>query len=181
MPYTSSVIDALWQERETTIPTNHDKQYKVVYSRPGNFFDIIISHDREPVGFITLKYEGEGTYSIVNDTQINPHPSFINTPGHGIEVKEKFRKRGFGAALLSLGIGIVQRDWQVNKKGGIFKVVASDITKQGLGCYKNFGFTIKEGMQVSAGYYTNPDTVPEISILQRKVFFTKRLKKRLQR
>ena len=123
---------------------------------------------------------GEGTYSIVNDTEINPHPLFINTPGHGIEIIGKFRKRGLGAALLSLGIGIVQRDWRYNAEDKKFMVLASDITSLGMGCYQNFGFTIEEGMQVSTGYYTNLDTVPEINILDRKAPFSKRLKKRLR-
>jgi hypothetical protein len=176
----SSVIDELLKERQATILTKHDKKYRIVYSRPGGFFDVVISHDGDPIGFITLKNVGEGTYSIVNDIKINPHPSFINTPGHGMEVKETFRKRGLGATLLSLGIGIVQRDWRINGKGKNFKVVASDITSQGFGCYQNFGFTIKEGMKVSTGYYTNPDTVPDINILSRKVPFSKRIKKRFR-
>jgi hypothetical protein len=60
-------------------------------------------------------------------------------------------------------------------------VLATDITGLGIGCYQNFGFVIKDGMKVSSGYYANPDTVPEINILSRKVSFTKRLKKRLTR
>ncbi len=176
----NSVIDELWEKRETTISTRHDKKYRIAYSRPGGYFDVVISNDREPIGFITLKYVGEGTYSIVNDIKINPHPSFINTPGHGIEVKGKFRKRGLGATLLSLGIGIVQRDWRYNAEDNKFMVLASDITSLGMGCYQNFGFTIEEGMQVSTGYYTNLDTVPEINILDRKAPFFKRFKKRLQ-
>ena len=71
----NSVIDELLKEREATIPTRQDKKYRIVYSRPGGFFDVVISHDREPIGFITLKYLGEGTYSIVNDTK-RPGPLF---------------------------------------------------------------------------------------------------------
>ena len=175
-----SVIDELWEKREAIISTRQDKKYRIVYSRPGGLFDLIISHYHEHIGFITLKYVGDGTYSIVNDTEINPHPLFINTPGHGIEIIGKFRKRGVGAALLSLGIGIVQRDWRYNAEDKKFMVLASDITSLGMGCYQNFGFIIEEGMQVSTGYYANPDIVPEINILDRKAPFSKRLKKRLR-
>ncbi|MCF6290024.1 MAG: GNAT family N-acetyltransferase [Desulfobacterales bacterium] len=181
MPNIDKVIEALWDKREASIYGADGKEYRVIFSRPGGFFDVSILDNLEPMGFITLKHENKGLYSIVNDTKINPHSSLANTPGHGIEVKEKFRKRGAGKALLSVGIGIIQRDWRLEQRGGEFKVIASDITNIGLGCYHNFGFTIKEGMAVSSCYYTDPDTVPEINILPKKVCFIKRLAKRLRR
>lgn len=180
MPSTDSVIDDLWNEREAMLTTSFGESYKILFSRPADFFDIVIASSFEPIGFITLKNEGAGTYSIVNDTKVNPHPSFINTPGHGIEVKNKFRKRGVGAALLSIGIGIVQEDWRLHNRGGDFKVVASDMTSQGLGCYQNFGFVIMEGMRVSSGYYTDTGSVPEINILPGRASFFRRLKTRLR-
>ncbi len=175
------IILELWDNQETVIIANDGGECRITFSRPDDFFDIVIFNKLEPMGFITLKYESNGLYSIVNDTSANFHPSFINTPGHGIEVKTKFRKRGLGKALLSIGIGMVQKDWQVNPKDGRFKVTASDITKVGLGCYKNFGFTIKEGMAVSSCDYTDPENVPEINILPRKASFLTRLQKRLFR
>jgi ribosomal protein S18 acetylase RimI-like enzyme len=180
MPSTASLIDDLWNEGVAILTTSFGEKYKILFSRPADFFDIVIADSFEPIGFITLKNEGAGTYSIVNDTKVNPHPSFINTPGHGIEVKNKFRKKGVGAALLSIGIGIVQKDWRLNNRGGDFKVVASDITGQGLGCYQNFGFVIMEGMRVSSGYYNDSRTVPEINILAGRASFFKRLKTRLR-
>ncbi len=181
MPNIDKVIEELWDKRETSIYGTSGKEYRVTFSRPSGFFDVAVFDKQEPMGFITLKHENNGLYSIVNDTKSNPHASLANTPGHGIEVKEKFRKRGIGKALLSLGIGIIQRDWRLEQRGGEFKVIASDITSSGLGCYHNFGFTVKQGMAVSSCYYSDPDTVPEINILPRKVCFIKRLAKRLRR
>lgn len=180
MPETDRVIRDLWKDGETAFTTTFGEKYTITFSRPADFLDIVLTGSSGPVGFITLKFEGEGTYSIVNDTEVNPHPTFINTPGHGVEVKTEYRKKGLGAALLSIGIGIAQQDWQAHDRGGIFQVVASDITNEGLGCYQNFGFTIKEGMRVSSGYYTASGKVPEINILPGRVSFLKRLKKRLR-
>jgi len=73
----------------------------------------------------------------------------------------------------------VQRDCLEKSNTQSFKVLATDVTKLGLGCYHNFGFTIKEGLQVTAGYYTDPDHVPEIKILRKKASWLGRLKKRL--
>ncbi|MDH4317570.1 MAG: GNAT family N-acetyltransferase [Desulfobulbaceae bacterium] len=175
------VLELLWRDSEVEIPAMEGRDYHIVYSRPAGFFDVVMTEESEPVGFITMKYEGEGVYSIVNETKKNPHPGFVNTPGHGIEVKEKFRKRGIGKALLSLGIGLVQRDWREHKKNeGRFTVVASDVTDSGLGCYQNFGFIVKEGMAVTKCFYVDSERVPELGILARRASFWKRLKKRLR-
>ena len=180
MTSTESVIDELWRVGETMLNTDSGEKYLITYSRPSGFLDVIFTSSTESVGFITIKYEGGGIYSIVNDTSVNPHSSLLNTPGHGIKVKNKFRKRGLGAALLSIGIGIAQRDWHARGMEGNFKIVASDITNEGLGCYQNFGFTIQEGMSVSSGYYMDSEHVPEINILPGRVSFFKRLRKRLR-
>jgi ribosomal protein S18 acetylase RimI-like enzyme len=95
-------------------------------------------------------------------------------------VKKKYRKRSVGAALLSLGIGIVQKDFRMKKESSQFVVVASDITHLGMGCYQNFGFQIKEGIRVSSGYYNDLDHVPEINILEKKATYWGRLKKRMR-
>lgn len=179
MASVDEIIDTLWHKRKATISTGHEN-LEVVLTRPGDFFDIVLSNAREPMGFITLKHEGKGRYSIVNDTKVNPHPTFANTPGHGIEVKKKYRKRGIGAALLSLGAGIAQRDYRTKKEEAQFEIIASDITGLGLGCYQNFGFQIKEGIRISQGYFNNPDRVPEINILKKKAAFFGRLKKRIR-
>lgn len=180
MSETDRVLDTLWDKNQTRLTTTTGESYFVSFSRPAEFLDIVIAFNKTPVGFVTLKYEGDGKYSIVNDTQVNPHPTFINTPGHGIEVKTEYRKKGLGAALLSIGIGIAQRDWKAGGRDGAFKVVASDITSDGMGCYQNFGFTIKEGMLVSEGYYSDSEKVPEVNILAGKAPFLKRLWKRLR-
>ena len=180
MNIVEEIVNSLWSQGRVALAGPDRNEMTAVYSRPADFFDIVISTQEEPAGFITLKYEGGGKYSIVNNTKVNRHPSFVNTPGHGLEVKNKFRKRGLGAALLSLGIGIAQRDYRTRDEEAEFRVVASDITGLGLGCYQNFGFQIKQGLRVSSGYYYNPDTVPELAILPRKVGFFKRLRKRLR-
>lgn len=179
MQCTADIIDQLWARRETWITNDHGDDYRLVFSRPYDFFDIVIFNSHEAIGFITLKNEGKGLYSIVNDTEINSHPSFINTPGHGIEVKKKYRKRGIGGALISLGVGMIKKDRQANQKSRRFLIVASDITNQGLGCYRHFGFTVREGMSVSAAYYMRPKTIPEINILPTKASFFKRLRVKL--
>ena len=180
MQCTTTIIDQLWERQETLISTDNGDKYQVIFSRPHNFYDIIISHNEEPVGFITLKDEGKGKYSIVNDTKINSHPGFINTPGHGIEVLMKYRKRGIGGGMISLGVGMIIKGRLDKKQSKRFLLIASDITSQGLGCYQNFGFTVREGMNVSAAYYTTPKTIPEINILPVKVSFFKRLRVRLK-
>ncbi len=181
MQSTAEIIDQLWAQGKALISTNYGEKFQVVLSRPQNFIDVVISSNRETrIGFITLKDEGQGKYSIVNETQINYHPSFINTPGHGIEVNKKYRKRGIGGALISLGIGMIKKDRQAYKKSRRFMIVASDITNQGLGCYQHFGFTVREGMSVSAAYYMSCQPIPEINILANKVSPFKRLRSRLR-
>jgi len=179
MAFVNEIIDTLWHKQKVMIPAGHES-LEAVLTRPGNFFDIVLSNAREPMGFITLKHEGKGRYSIVNDTKVNPHPTFVNTPGHGIEVKKRYRKRGIGAALLSLGTGIAQRDYRTKKQEAQFEIIASDITGLGLGCYQNFGFKIREGIRISEGYFNNPNWVPEINILKKKAGFLRRLKKRIR-
>lgn len=175
------LVDRLWRESTATVPAMEGKSYEIIYSRPADFYDVVMSEELEPVGFITMKYEGDGVYSIVNETKKNLHPGFINTPGHGIEVRERFRKRGIGKALLSIGIGLAQRDWRENKKNeGRFTIVASDVTDSGLGCYQNFGFTVKEGMAVTKCFYLDSERVPELGILASRASFWKRLRKRLR-
>ncbi|MDH3348309.1 MAG: GNAT family N-acetyltransferase [Desulfobulbaceae bacterium] len=173
------VLELLWLESETIITGIEGKPYKIVFSRPQDFFDVVMFEEDQQVGFITLKYEGDGVYSIVNETKKNIHPGLINTPGHGIEVKKQYRKRGVGKALLSIGIGLVQRDWRKNKKEGRFTVVASDVTASGLGCYRNFGFIVREGMAVTHCHYMEEEKVPALCILDRKASFWKRFKMRL--
>lgn len=175
----TQTIDILWREKKALLKAEDGELFFATYSNPGGFFDIQISTAEEAVGFITLKHEREA-YPIVNDTEVNPHPDFINTPGHGLEVRAKYRKRGIGAALLSLGIGIVLKDFVARGDKGELKVVAGDITGLGLGCYQNFGFKIMEGMQVSTGYFVDRDRIPDINILRRKAGRFQRLKKRLR-
>jgi ribosomal protein S18 acetylase RimI-like enzyme len=160
----AEIIQKLWTEQRVSFETDYEEEFKAVFSRPGDLFDVVLHQAREAVGFITLKNEKEGRYSIVNDLKINPHPSFDNTPGHGIEVKRKHRKKGIGGALLSLGIGMVQQDYKGKQPSAPFKVVATDITSLGLGCYRAFGFEIREGVKVSEGEYTNVHSVPELAI-----------------
>lgn len=174
------IINTLWTEGRVELETGDCESMIAVYSRPADFFDIVLSIQEEPAGFITLKNENSGRYSIVNETKVNQHPGFVNTPGHGLEVKYKFRKKGLGAALLTLGIGIAQKDFQAKNEAVEFVVVAGDITGLGLGCYQNFGFQIKEGMQISSGYYYDSDKVPEINILKKRAGIFQRLKKRLR-
>lgn len=174
------MLNALWRNSEMTLTCDDGTKYKIVFSRPHGFFDVIMFTESEPIGFITLKYEGDGIYSIVNETKKNLHPGFINTPGHGIEVIERFRKRGIGKALLSIGIGLTQRDWRENGKKGRFTVVASDVTNSGLGCYQNFGFIVQEGMAVTRCHYHDSEHIPKLRILPQKASFLKRLKKRLR-
>ena len=174
------LLGVLWRESASCVTCPDGKHYNITFSRPHDFFDVMMHEDCEPMGFITLKQEGGGVYSIVNETKTNPHPGFTNTPGHGIEVKERYRKRGIGKALLSIGIGLVQQDWREKGKPGEFTVVASDVTASGLGCYQNFGFIVKEGMAVTQCSYRETDYVPDFLILPKKASLLKRFKKRLR-
>lgn len=178
---TEEIIARLWSAQRVRFATDYDEEFIAVLSRPGGLLDVVIHSDAEPVGFITLKNEKEGLYSIVNDNALNPHLGFINTPGHGIEVKKKHRKKGIGAALLSLGIAMAQQDYKTRAASVPFKVVATDITPSGLGCYRSFGFHIKQGLKISAGEYTDPDSVPPIDIRPWKMPLPFRIIRRLQR
>jgi len=181
MPSTAEIIRKLWSEQQVVFETDYEEEFEAVFSRPGGLFDVVIRSVQEPVGFITLKNEKQGIYSIVNDTAVNPHPTFANTPGHGIEVKKSYRKKGIGAALLSLGIGMAQQDYQTKNTPVPFKVVATDISKLGLGCYRTFGFLIQEGIQVSTGEYTNLHAVPDVNIRPWKMPLPLRLIKKFKR
>lgn len=160
----AELIQELWTQQRVRFETDYEEEFEAVFSRPGGLFDIVLYQAGDAVGFITLKNEKPGRYSIVNDLKINPHLTFDNTPGHGIEVKRKHRKKGIGAALLSLGIGMVQQDFKLQQPSAPFKVVATDISRLGLGCYRTFGFDIREGIKVSEGEYSVIDTVPELDI-----------------
>lgn len=179
IPDTEGAIETLWQDNKVLLTNGYGEKYEATFKRIEDYIDIILSHKEGPVGFITLKFEGGGKYSIVNDTKLNPHPTITKTPGHGIAVKEDFRKRGLGSALLSLGIGIAQKDFKSRNKPSTFEIWATDITESGFGCYNNFGFKIKEGMKVSEGVYSKEDGVPEIRFLRNKASLWGRLKKRL--
>ena len=181
MPSTEEIIKKLWSDQQVVFETDYEEKFEAVFSRPGGLFDVIIRSGQEPVGFITLKNEREGLYSIVNDTVVNPHPTFVNTPGHGIEVKKPYRKKGIGAALLSLGIGMAQQDYLAKDISAPFKVVATDISKLGLGCYRTFGFHIQEGLTVSSGEYSNLHAVPDIDIRSWKMPLPLRLLKKFKR
>jgi ribosomal protein S18 acetylase RimI-like enzyme len=178
---TEEIIKKLWSEQQVVFETDYEEEFKAVFSRPGGLFDVVIRSGHDPVGFITLKNEREGLYSIVNDTVVNPHPTFVNTPGHGIEVKKQYRKKGYGAALLSLGIGMAQQDYLTQNTPVPFKVVATDITKLGLGCYRTFGFHIQEGLKVSSGEYIDLHTVPDLNIRPWKMPLPLRFIKRFKR
>ncbi len=174
------IIDQLWERGEVFFSTNYGEKFQVVFSRMHGFFDLIIASKKEAMGFITLKDEARGKYSIVNDTAINLHPSFINTPGHGIEVKKKYRKRGVGGVLINLAVCLIEKERQAGKMSKRFMIVASDITNQGLGCYQKFGFAIREGMSVNAAFYVCPAELPELNILPVQASFFKRLCLRLK-
>lgn len=175
----NNLIDQLWTEGKTTINAGHGNTFIAIFTRVKTFLDVTLVCEEEPVGFISLKNEENGIYSIVTDTNINPHPAFTNNSGIGLEVMEKYRKRGIGSALLSLGLGLAQRHYKEKGTEQVFKVLATDISELGFGCYQNFGFYIAEGMRVSAGYYTEPDHVPEIKILRKKASKLGRLFKKL--
>ena len=178
---TAEIIQKLWAEERVVFETDYDEEFEALFSRPGGLFDVVIISGHDPVGFITLKNEKEGLYSIVNDSAVNPHPTFVNTPGHGIEVKKPYRKKGIGAALLCLGIGVAQQDYLAKNTAVPFKVVATDITKLGLGCYRTFGFRIQEGIKVSRGEYTELHTVPDLDIRPWKMPLPLRLLKKFKR
>ncbi len=178
---TNTIIEELWEEGEVVFETDYEELFRAEFSRPGGLFDVVLyGKSNDAIGFVTLKEEEEGLYSIVNDTAVNAHPDFVNTPGLGIEVKKKYRKKGIGAALLSLGIGIVQRHYGARQVDVPFRVVATDITKEGLGCYRTFGFEIIEGLTVSTGEYTELKTLPEVNIRSWKMPFLLRFMRRLR-
>lgn len=178
----NEIINTLWTEQHVLFETDYDEEFTAVLNRFPNFFDVVLYSKgrKDAMGFITLKNEKEGRYSIVNDTTANAHPTFTNTPGHGIEVKKKYRKKGIGGALLSMGIGIAQRHYITGKPQAPFRVVATDISKLGLGCYRNFGFDIKEGFTVSTGEYTDLQDVPELEIRPWKMPFLLRFFRRFR-
>jgi GNAT superfamily N-acetyltransferase len=182
MASVNELIETLWTEHSVLFETDYEEEFTVVLNRIQVFFDIVLySKDcKDAMGFLTLKNEKEGLYSIVNDTAVNPHPTFVNTPGHGIEVKKKYRRKGIGGALLSLGIGVVQRHYKTARPPAPFRVVATDISKLGLGCYRSFGFDIKEGFKVSMGEYTDLQEVPELGIRPWKMPFLLRFFRRFR-
>jgi len=181
MTPTDEIIKTLWEVGEVVFETDYEEEFRAQFSRPGGLFDVVLySSSNDAMGFLTLKEEREGFYSIVNDTAVNSHTGFVNTPGHGIEVLKKYRKKGIGGALLSLGIGVVQQHYVTRKSSAPFRVVASDITKLGLGCYRTFGFLVTEGVTVSTGEYTEVKTVPDIDMRPWKMPFPLRFIRRLR-
>ncbi|MFC1523744.1 GNAT family N-acetyltransferase [Thermodesulfobacteriota bacterium] len=175
----ADIVNELWNHGTTVITTGFDEEYQVVYIRKNDLLDIVLSIHGRDIGFVVLKDEGNGKYSIVNDTSINPHPAITSTAGHGLGVHEEFRKKGIGSALLSIAIEIARKDFTEKGEAAEFSVMATDITKLGYGCYHHFGFRLQEGMQVTTGVFSETDRVPEIRILQKKSTKFGRLLKRL--
>ncbi|MBU0729946.1 MAG: GNAT family N-acetyltransferase [Proteobacteria bacterium] len=176
-----TVISALWENHNTVIRTGYGEEFDVRFSQRENYFDVVLSIKNNDIGFITLKQKNSGRYSIVNDSSINPHPAITQTAGHGLAVKAEHRKRGIGAALLSLGVGIAQKDYKARSTDEPFEVIATDVTGLGYGCYLHFGFKILPGMKETTAHYRDANRLPELKILRRKAGLLQRLKKRMHR
>ncbi len=154
----NKLIDDLWVNHLVRL-TNPPK--KVFYARynlfKGNNHDVVIFNNFDTVGFITLRNSGKN-YRILNDSLVVPHEGFSNKLGYGIEVKEKYERRNFGHALLSLGIGVAIKDF--NEKGlEDFVVKVSGISSK-THFYESFGFETP-----GFGGTYNQRSVPDINIV----------------
>jgi len=180
----TEVIAELWERKETIIRAG-DMNMEATLKQPfDNWFDIMLRNGTtgEIIGYITLTRRDEGIYDIITHPGIVQHPEFGNTY-IGMEVNKKYQHRGFGQALLSLGVGVVQRDFKKRGGRGKFEVLATGLGGINLIPHKPFGFEIFDPPlygflpQVQAesngfkiydpsprGRYTNPHKVPEIMI-----------------
>ena len=171
----NEIVDELWLRRETSIP-NRDNTFRVTLKDLGEgYLDIYMrgTNPDEGIGFITMQSRESGVYEIRNSLWIKMHPDCEDLLGNGMEVSPLYTGMGFGNALLSIGIGITQRDYKSKQTDKPFKVRANginpDLAKK---VYEPFGFVIDSS---NSATYTNADAVPELKLNLKPIFVADRV------
>ena len=161
------IVDELWLNKETLIPVGSNDLVNVSLElMPNDWFRIMMNHHDKgtKVGYVMVKRKDDGRYDLMNNPRIIPDPQFSGGY-YGIEVNPNYQRRSFGTALLSLGIGIAQRDFIDRGATGNFRfelmAMTGDLSDK---FYRNFGLDIYD--PPNKGRYTKLDKVPELKIKQ---------------
>ncbi len=157
------LIDELWKNSFVELQTVNGV-FEVVFTKPADYLDIVVKDSGKSVGFVSLLGErGISSYRLINYPLVNPHPGFTNGLGVAIEVLDSYRGRNIGSALLSLGIGVAQRDFKNQNGLKSFQVVATGINKV-QDFYKRFGFHVSDVGGSLVAIYDDSFRVPEINM-----------------
>jgi len=117
---TESIIDELWSSSETpkkAVFTPYDKYILTAsLTHTKEKFDIMLSDPEDYIGFIILEKFKGGIYNITGEYRGHHQQlGFEARYGIGLEVKPKYRRRGFASSLISIGIGIAKKDFEKYK------------------------------------------------------------------
>lgn len=133
---TNETIDQLYKNHEEQIRTDKSL-YKVQLEIDENVFDTQIWDGKTLVGYCTISKDKRGFYNLVGYPLGIDHPGLDG--GWAVEVHKDFEDRNIGHALLSFGIGIVQRDFKENGGMDVFEVRVAGLGDR-VEFYKQFGF-----------------------------------------
>lgn len=163
-PSINTLLDELWKSGQAPIHLS-GSDFTAAYKRTrAGAINVTIAEGDTLVGYATLHRDDRGWYQVVHYPDIDGvFPGLKNGFGVGIEIRPEYRGRHAGHALLSLGVGLAQREFE--KRGWLnFEVRAN-----GLGdredFFRKFGFAIARHdlggkRPYSVGVYTNPTSVP---------------------
>lgn len=171
MGFLDDVALQLWEEHYAVIPARSFIEVNYHRHLTIDSHCITISKDSILAGFIGFSYDQKnGTYNIVDPDLDFIKAIFKSRDNDGIMVKENFRGRNFGRALLNYGIGVAFFDYlnDLNKsKNSDFIVNAAGIRKKRFNFYSRFGFClelVQDDPALYFGTYSTPELLGKIEI-----------------
>jgi ribosomal protein S18 acetylase RimI-like enzyme len=165
MTETQKIIDTLWQEGRAKLPDPMNPETTAYLDRTRErVLDILIVMDppykAEQVGFITLSKKFPGLYQMWASKDMHPLiPAYDNV---GLAVRPEYQFRKFGTTLISLGLGIAQKETQ-EEGSNQFLVFGKDPTPDAIKLYSKAGFKITHYPEGRVDY-DSLDIVPKIQI-----------------
>lgn len=136
------LVEDLWDDDLACFETEKSRFLVIAKSFPKNVLDFTLIENNRCIGYLTLLNNRQGDYYISYDpTGGVSHFDLSGRFGIGIEIAKEYRRRGFGHALLSIGIGFAIKDYKENEDDKKFKVIARGIGSNDK-FYEKFGFEL---------------------------------------